>query len=308
MSNEFSHVRKPSVAYWMSALCCGLGQIYCGRVGRGLIMYCISMMFWPIIAIIVFLGDFRFVMISLGGLLLAGIGYCLWSARDAQAIARSMAAIEYEPQEYNRPIVYWLTIFTLVPYAIGLALFLQANTFSAFYLPTASMSPSLVPGDRVLANKLRIETMSFSRGDLIVFRNPGGRKQNYIKRIVALAGDTIEVREGQLLVNGQPLEREMIPVADQTQAMKVEGKQAYSEINGDRRYTILVDDGKGKKGNEMSIEKQTVPIGFYFVLGDNRSLSRDSREFGAIPHADIVGHVLVNFWPGDSWNRFGKIR
>jgi signal peptidase I len=97
-----------------------------------------------------------------------------------------MAALEYEPQEYNRPIVYWLMILTLFPYAIGLALFLQANTFSAFYLPTASMSPSLIPGDRVLVNRLRIETMSFSRGDLVVFRNPcnglsksvapGGRK------------------------------------------------------------------------------------------------------------------------------------
>ncbi len=56
MSNEFSHVRKPSVAYWLSTFCCGLGQIYCGRVGRGLIMYCIMMMFWPIVAVIIFWG------------------------------------------------------------------------------------------------------------------------------------------------------------------------------------------------------------------------------------------------------------
>lgn len=308
MSNEMSHVRKPSVAYWLSTICCGLGQIYCGRVGRGLIIYCISMMFWPIVATIVFLGDLRFVMVSLGVLLVAGIGMCVWSARDARAIARSMAAIDYEPQEYNRPLVYWLMIFTLLPYAIGLALFLRENTINAYYLPTASMSPSLIPGDRVLVSRLRVETMSFSRGDLVVFRNPEDRRQNFIKRIVAMAGDTVEVRKGQLLINGHPLNREEIPASDRTQAMNVEGEQAYYESNGDRKYTILVDDKAEAKNSEMSIEKLTVPVDSYFVLGDNRSLSKDSRHFGAIPHADIIGQVLVNFWPGDSFSRFGKIR
>ena len=56
------------------------------------------------------------------------------------------------------------------------------------------------------------------------------------------------------------------------------------------------------------MKEQTVPVGAYFVLGDNRGRSRDSREFGAIPHSDIVGQVLVNYWPGDSWNRFGTLR
>jgi signal peptidase I len=123
-----------------------------------------------------------------------------------------------------------------------------------------------------------------------------------------LAGDTVEVRDGQLLINGRPLDREVIPVADQTPAMSVDGRSAYYESNGERRYTILVDDAQEAKSNVTSIKKLTVPVGSYFVLGDNRGRSRDSREFGAIPHADIVGHVLVNFWPGDTWNRFGKIR
>ncbi len=308
MSNESSHVRKPSVAYWFSTLCCGLGQIYCGRVGRGLIMYNISMMFLPVVAVLIFLGDFRVVMFGLGGLLLAGIVFNIWSARDAKAIAQSMAAIEYEPQEYNRPIVYWLTIFTLLPYAIGLALFLRSNTIEAFYLPTVSMSPSLIPGDRVLANKLKIETATFSRGDLVVFRNPGSRRRHFIKRIIAMAGDTVEVREGQLLINGRPLERDLIPEGEKTLAMKGDGRQAFYESNGDRRYTILVDADEKTKANENAMKEQTVPIGSYFVLGDNRSLSRDSREFGVIPHADIVGQVFANFWPGDTWSRFGKIQ
>jgi signal peptidase I len=308
MSNEFCHSRKPSVAYWFSTICCGLGQIYCGRVGRGLIMYCISMMFWPVVAVFVFCGDFRTVMVGLGALLLAGIAFCIWSARDAKAIAQSMAAIEYEPQEYNRPIVYWLMIFTLLPYAIGLALFLNANTIAAFYLPTSSMSPSLIPGDRVLVNKLQMESTSFSRGEIVVFRNPENRRQSFIKRIVALPGDTVEFREGLLFINGQPLEREPIPESEKSPAMKAAGKQAFYETIGDCRYAILVDNDETTPSDEKTIDKQTIPTSSYFVLGDNRNRSRDSRAFGVIHHADIDGQVFANFWPSDSFSRFGKIR
>ncbi len=116
-------------------------------------------------------------MVGLGALLLAGIAFNVWSMRDAKAIAQGMAAIDYEPQEYNRPIVYGLMIFTLLPYALGLAIFIQSNTVIAYYLPTKDMSPSLIPSDRILVNRLRIETASLSRGDLIVFRNPKNRRQ-----------------------------------------------------------------------------------------------------------------------------------
>jgi signal peptidase I len=271
-------------------------------------MYCIMMMFLPIIAVIVFLGDFPTVMVGLGTLILVSIAFNIWSMRDAKAIARQMAAIDYEPQEYNRPIIYGLMIFTLLPYAVGIVLFLRENTFEAFYLPTASMSPTLIPGDRVLVSNHKIETALFSRGDLVVFRSPGNRRQAFIKRIVALAGDTVEVREGKLLINGRLLDREPIPEGEKTSAMKVVGKQAFYESNGDRRYTIFVEDDEKANSNENAMDEQKVPIGSYFVLGDNRSESRDSRQLGAIPHADIIGQVLVNFWPSESFNRFGKIR
>lgn len=266
------------------------------------------MMFWPIVSVIIFLGDFRTVMVGLGGLLLAALAFNIWSMRDAKAIAQSMAAIDYEPQEYNRTIVYGLMIFTLLPYAVGLAFFIRENTFEAFYLPTASMSPTLIPRDRVLVTKQKIETASFSCGDLVVFRSPKNRRQPFIKRIVALAGDTVEMREGQLIINGRPLKRELIPEGEKTAAMKQDGKQAFYESNGDRRYTIFVDSDEKTKSKVNGMEEQKVPVGSYFVLGDNRDGSRDSREFGTIPHADIVGQVIANFWPSYTWKRFGKIR
>jgi len=191
---------------------------------------------------------------------------------------------------------------------LGLALFLRSNAVEAFVLPTSSMAPSLVSGDRILANKLGIETASFSHGDVIVFRNPQNRRQNYIKRIIGLPGETVEVKAGQLLVNGLRLEREPIPAAEETPAMKVEGRRAFYEWGGDRRYSILVDVDGNQNAGTTDLSPQTVPIGSYFVLGDHRGLSLDSRTFGAIPHGDIVGQVIFNYRPGDTWRRFGSVR
>ncbi len=304
MTIEMSHVRKPSVAMWLSTFCCGLGQIYCGRVGRGLVMYSVTMLGFPLMAVIILLGSVPVVVAGLGGLILVLGTFNLWAAYDAKAIARSMAAIDYEPQEYNRPLVYGLMILTSFPYVLGLALFLRANAVEAFVLPTSSMAPSFIPGDRVLANKIGIATASFSHGDLVVFRNPQNRKQNYIKRIVGLPGETVEVKDGQLFINEQPLPRDPVPEGDQPPAMKADGKSAFIERHDDRKYTILTD----AKGDAINFPKQTVLASTYFVMGDNRGLSLDSREFGPIPHADIVGQVVCNYWPSNSWKRFGSIR
>ena len=304
MTTEMSHVRKPSQAMWLSSFCCGLGQIYCGRVGRGLVMYSVSMMAWPIMAILVYLGSPSLALAGLAFLGCALIAFNLWSIRDAKAIARSMVAIDYEPQEYNRPVVYGLMIATWFPYAIGLALFLRSSVVEAFYLPTACMTPSFVPGDRVLANKVGIQTASFERGDVVVFRNPQRRKQNFIKRIIGLPGETVEMKDGKVFINDEPLPQEPVTEGDKSPSVKVDGKQACYEQCGPRRYAILLDE----KSNAVSLPKQTVPIGSYFVLGDHRSQSLDSREFGPIPHGDIVGQVFLNYWPSGSWKRCGAVR
>ena len=304
MTTEMSHVRKPSQAMWLSSFCCGLGQIYCGRVGRGLVMYSVSMMAWLVVAVLALLGNATVVFTGLAALVVVLIAFNIWSSLDAKAIARSMAAIDYEPQEYNRPVVYGLMIATWLPYAVGLALFLRSNVVEAFYLPTSSMAPSLVSGDRVLTKKLGIERASFERGDVVVFRNPQNRKQNFIKRIIGLPGETVEVKDGQLLINEQPLPRERVPDGDKSPPMKADGKKALYERNGDRQYPILTDT----KGDATNTPKQTVPVGTYYVLGDNRGRSLDSREFGPIPRADIIGQVILNYWPSDSWKRFGAVR
>lgn len=304
MTSPMSHVRKPSVAMWLSSFCCGLGQIYCGRVGRGLVMYSVSMLAWLVVAVLALLGNATVVFTGLAALFVGLLVFNIWTALDAKAIARSMAAIDYEPQEYNRPVVYGLMIATWFPYAIGLALFLRSNVVEAFYLPTACMTPSFVPGDRVLANKVGIQTASFERGDVVVFRNPQRRKQNFIKRIIGLPGETVEMKEGKVFINDGPLPQEPMPEGDQSPPVKEDGKKACYEQYGPRRHAVVQDE----KSNAISLPKQTVPIGSYFVLGDHRSQSLDSREFGPIPHGDIVGQVFLNYWPSGSWKRFGAVR
>ncbi len=146
--------------------------------------------------------------------------------------------------------------------AVGLAL-IWAFVAEPFRIPTESMEPTLRPGDQVLLNKLAYRFGSPHRNDLAVFRSPDGGEIS-LKRIVGLPGDRIGIEDGVLKVNGH-LERE-----------------SYV----DYRFTDSVYFGP-----------ITVPAGHVFVMGDNRSNSRDSRVFGAIDEDLIVGRAFVRVWP-----------
>ena len=305
MNTEVSHVRKPWVATSLSLACTGLGQIYCGRAGRGLIMYSCSLLFGPVIIATALTAGSTPMLVAFLASLAGLIGLLVWSVRDARLLARSLATIDFQPQEFNRPLVYAMLMLTNVPYVIGLAFFLRATTFEAFVIPTSSMSPTLVPGDRVLVTKLGLNAQTFHRGELVVFRNPVNRQQNYVKRIIGLPGETIEIRRGEVFINGQPLERTPIAPVDEG----VDGKasvtgQVYIESAGDRQYRIRYD----KPDSSAQLPPQTVAPDAYFVLGDHRDLSLDSREVGSVPHGLMIGIVRYIYYPGDTWKRFGAAK
>lgn len=303
MTIEMSHVRNPNVAMWLSTFGIGAGQIYCGRVGRGLVMFCVSLMLWPAMAILVFTGSTSVVVVGLGILLTVMTAFNIWSARDAKGIARRMAAIEFEPQEYNRPIVYGLMILVWFPYVFGLAFFLRSSVIEAFVIPSQSMAPSFVPGDRILASKLGIDTAIFQRGDVVVFHYPQNRQQNYIKRIIGLPGETVEIKAGKVLINGQPLPSESIPGSVPIPANGDGNNRACFEGTGEKQYMVFV----GSEDQKVDLPERVIPASSYFVLGDHRRQSLDSRVFGAIPHGDIIGRVIFNYRPGDTWKRFGPV-
>ena len=174
-----------------------------------------------------------------------------------------------------RSVVEWVAV---VVGALVVALVVKTFLFQAFYIPSASMEPTLERGDRVLVNKLSYDLHDVRRGDVVVFKipresvGPDGIK-DLIKRVVAIPGDTIESRDGVVYLNGKALDEPYLARGTTT------GDPADSQ--------------------NPPIEKQVVPDDAVFVLGDNRANSHDSRfaDRGPIPIESIVGRAFVIVWP-----------
>ena len=135
-----------------------------------------------------------------------------------------------------------------------------------YKIPSESMVPTLEIGDRLFVNKFIYRFTDPEPGDIVVFKSVEGGEEDLIKRVVAVPGDTVEVRDGELYVNGQPQE----------------GSYVNREFP-DRSY----------------YGPNTVPEGHVFVMGDNRANSRDSRFFGPVPYENIEGEAFLLFWPPD---------
>src|SRR5215204_6951837 len=142
--------------------------------------------------------------------------------------------------------------------------FVRPFIVEAFWIPSASMVPTLKYGDRVLVNKFIYRFTEPERGDVIVFKSVQGDDQDLIKRVVGVPGDEITVRGGRLFVNGEP--------------------QREPYVN--------------KKYPDRSFyAPTTVPEGHVFAMGDNRANSQDSRIFGPVPKENIEGEAFLRFWP-----------
>lgn len=169
----------------------------------------------------------------------------------------------------------------------------------AFYIPSESMVPTLHVGDRLLVNKFVYRFHEPRRGDIIVFRAPAAadsethKERDLVKRVVAIPGDTIEIRDHHLYVNGE-----------RPDDYFVSGFDRFGGLMEDRTYLdsgFQVYDGLKK----VTDEKAKVPPGRLFVMGDNRNNSNDSRFWGALERNRVIGKAGIMFWP---LNRVGLIR
>lgn len=189
-------------------------------------------------------------------------------------------------------------------------LIIRSFVFEPFRIPSGSMMPTLLQGDFIFVQKysygLRLpvtetkvlETGEPERGDVIVFRLPTDPSVNYIKRVVGLPGDTVVYERHQLTING-----ERIQLSQHPEATPMEPR--FIEQLGDREHEILIENVNYTKGDGAYI----VPDGYYFVMGDNRDNSLDSRFINAIPEANLVGEA-VRIWmhmDGLSWPRWERI-
>ncbi|KKM11863.1 signal peptidase I [Clostridiales bacterium PH28_bin88] len=155
--------------------------------------------------------------------------------------------------------------------AVILATVIRFFLFQPFYIPSGSMEPTLSPGDRIIVNKLTYRFSEPNRGDVIVFKYPLDPQKDYIKRVVAVAGERVEIRNSEVYVNGEAIGEPYLP----------EG-------------LVFNDFGPVE-----------VPRDSYFVMGDNRNNSQDSRVWGALPEQNVIGKAVLVFWP---LGRLGLIR
>ena len=210
---------------------------------------------------------------------------------------------------------------SLFPVLLIVLLF-RSFLFEPFKIPSGSMRPTLLIGDFIVVNKfsygLRLPVLNKKvvgigepeRGDVVVFRYPLDPSTNFIKRVIGLPGDTITYRDKLVYINGEPVEV-AAGAPYQTSEVKCstprKDAMRYRIDLGNQRHDILVHDAiRGRNG------QWTVPEGHYFMMGDNRDRSNDSREWGYVPEANLVGKAVgiwlnFDFEKGcPDWSRVGK--
>jgi signal peptidase I len=182
-----------------------------------------------------------------------------------------------------------LELVTIVAVALGLALGIQAFLVKPFRIPSESMVPTLEIGQRVLVDRVTKNFSDYDRGDILVFKPPAGAESNscgvqhaetsacptatddrsdtnFIKRVVGVGGDRVKVLGGAVYVNGR------------------RQKEPYARLDDSCGICNLPDE-------------ITIPNGYYFMMGDNRGASADSREWGPIPKDWVIGQAFATYWP-----------
>jgi len=288
----------------------GLGQVYCGKLKRGLVLNFLNLLPLALIIWLFHLSTAPIVIQITLFLILAGGIVRLIAVCDSAYLAKH-TGVNYQLKDYNNPIVYILFILIVNGGSAGSGPYLRDQACEAFIVPAASCYPNIVPNDRIIANKSAYKNMDPQTGDLLVFLNPANRQVNIIKRVVAIAGDTVEIKDDQLYINDEKLQRRKLPQSTLDNIrIEIRGKpldgEIFEEINGNAKYKIILAKLPHDKMS-LNFAKITVPDHHCFVLGDNRNLSWDSRNFGPVLLATIKGRADYLYYPAKDWSRFGKI-
>jgi len=180
-------------------------------------------------------------------------------------------------QRTRKIVVEWVL---LIGGALLIAFLIKTFLFQAFYIPSESMTPTLQVGDRVLVNKVSYQLHDVNRGDIVVFEAPDDPNtdgvKDLVKRVIGLPGETVELRDGQVFVDGDLLEEPYLAAGEVT-----------------RPTQNFAGDCEPPASDSTCV----VPPDTFLVLGDNRDQSKDGRVFGPIRESDIVGRVFVRIWP-----------
>jgi signal peptidase I len=254
------------------------------------------------------------------------------ASRQAQLSARGIAVDGTDLEESRQRLLMqpWWLDWTAGLFPVILAVFvLRSFLFEPFKIPSGSMIPTLLVGDLILVNKytygLRLPVVNTkltegtppARGDVMVFRYPPRPSLDYIKRVVGLPGDQVAYLNKRLTINGQPVSKNPLPDYFEEDAMRY--FKQFEEQLGAKRHRLLTDEERPafipgaedfpfKQNCRYSVEGVTckVPDGHYFVMGDNRDNSLDSRYWGFVPDRNIVGKAFLIWMNFRSLKRIGS--
>jgi signal peptidase I len=282
--------RRWWIAGLFSYLVPGLGQVYNGQATRGLL--------------------FNFIFTTWGGILFGfvfrllnrppdGTGILFLFVLFAVSLLIHLAVIidsiasaakrdsKFSLKPYNKPAVYLAVLVVSFAVDFSISSALREHVIKPFKIPTGSMEPTLVPGDFLLSNQLFFTDHNPGRGDVVIYKSPQDGKTDFIKRIVGVPGDTIDIEGGRVRIDGRSVEEPYVKPVDPVPSGDISG-------------------GAGHSGPLV------IPMDQYYVLGDNRDHSLDSRQVGPIPRHSIKGKPMVIYFSSSGlfkWRpgRIGRI-
>lgn len=193
----------------------------------------------------------------------------------------TLTSFDDSQRRYSRYVVYktpWREWIETAVFAVILALVIRTFFVQAFVIPSSSMERTLCKGDRILVNKLAYRLFPPRRKDVVVFEYPRDHSECFIKRIVGLGGESLDVCDHRVSVGGILL---------------------------DEPYLHGIDRRRALPGEERKVERFRVPESRYFLMGDNRPVSWDSRKYGAVGPECFLGRASFIYWP---FERMGWIR
>lgn len=220
---------------------------------------------------------------------------------------------------------FWEMLRTLA-YAVGIAMVFRSLLFEPFHIPSGSMRMTLLEGDYIFVSKYSYGYSRYSfpfgtqlgfisgrmpagvapaRGDVVVFRLPTDPSIDYIKRVMGLPGDRIQVRDGVVYINGEELKQKLVDKFTFTEGGLERSALRYRETNPEGRSYMVLDENSF--GEVDFTDEYVVPEGYYFMMGDNRDNSTDSRyqkEVGFVPAENLIGRAEVIFFSIDKDAQF----
>ena len=276
--------RKLWLAGVLTFFTIGLGHIYSGELKRAAAFY--AGQYIVLLACMTGLFLFPSFMVLLMAVFL-GFAYFIYCLIDAVRTAGKGKPF-YQIKRFNRWYVYLGivlgTSFVIQPIVSSS---IKGNIIQAYKIPAGSLKPTLLTGDQILAKKSKALKNGIQKGDIIIFPYPENPSKEYIKRVIAVGGETIEIIDKKVYINGNQIEESYV-------------------IHLDGR--IL----PGKTSVRDNLRPVTVPDDAFFVMGDNRDNSHDSRFWGFVKKSAVTGKAALIYWSWDSenmairWNRIGR--